>query len=175
MSAITEINKNAKQEPYVRLLVCRTCKTIEKLPAYEGPAEHDVTLEISVERHGEGHVGQLINVSVLHWESPTMQAEIVKQIWGGSAGLDVFGTNFYETKDTFAADAMACYQRHLRPKDGCHEFRDESKRLLPGTDKARKDLGLAPVRESNGPKVYLCDFCPVRSVLARKHWDKKDI
>lgn len=173
--AITEVHKNAKQEPYVRLLVCTTCKTIEKLPAYEGPPEHDVTLTISAERHGETHRGKLINVSVLHWESPTMQAEIIKQIWGGSTGLDVFGTNFYSTRDTFGEDALNCYQAHLRPKEGCPEFRSEKKRLLPGTDSERKELGLPKVREDNGPKVFLCDFCPVRSYYAHRFNTEKGI
>ncbi len=165
---IEEIRKEAKQEPYKRLLVCYTCKSIEELPPFEGPVEHDVLLNISVERHGDTHKGRLFNVSLLHWESETMRAEIVKQIWGGSTGLDVFGTDFYNTKNQFQEDALECYTKHLRPKEGCTEFRQEHKRLLPGTDKARKDLGLEPVGKSAGPKVFLCDFCPVRMYYARK-------
>lgn len=172
---LEDIRKEQKQEPYVRLLVCYTCKSIEEIPAFQGPVEHDVLLTISVERHGENHKGRLFNVSVLHWESETMKKEIIKQVWGGSTGLDVFGTNFYDTKNNFQADAMTCFTQHLRPKADCPEFRSDKKRLLPGTDKERKDLGLAPVKESNGPKVFLCDFCPVRMYYARRYNDETGI
>jgi hypothetical protein len=166
MSTVTPITQ---QEPYIRLLVCHTCKSIEELPPYEGPNEHDVLLNVSVEKHGDSHMGRLFNVSALHWHSETLRPMIIEQIRKGSPGLDVFGTQFYNTRMTFHEDAMACYKQHNRPKEGCPEFRVEKKRLVPGTNKERKEIGLSPVEKGTGPKVFVCDFCPVRSYYAHKH------
>lgn len=157
------------QEPYVRLLACRTCKTIEELPGFEGKPEDDVLLNYLVERHGPTHVGVLYNVGYVHWNSPTMRPQIVQQINdGGSSGLDVFGTHFYETRDTFREDALVCFGQHLRPKEQCPDFRSSKKLLKPDTDKERREIGLPTGKKSGGPKVYLCDFCPVRMYNARK-------
>lgn len=166
MSAITKVEH---QEPYIRLLVCHTCRSIEELPPWDGPPESDVLLQISVDRHGESHMGRLINVAALHWHSKTLRQQIIDQIQKGSPGLDVFGTSFYETRMTFAEDALQCYAKHLRPKEGCPEFRSEKKRLLPGTNAERKELGLTPTEKGSGPRVFLCDFCPVRVYYAKKH------
>lgn len=149
-----------EQEPYIRLLVCRTCKTIEELPPFDGRPEDDVLLTISVERHGESHTGLLYNVSALHWQSETMRDAIKKQIAEGSPGLDIFGTQFYETKMTFHEDAMKCFALHMRPKGQCPDYMSNRKRLSPGTKHERKELGLDP---TTGPKVYLCQFCPVHT------------
>lgn len=164
------ITTSTQQEPYVRLLVCRTCKSIDELPPFDGRPEDDVLLQITIEKHGENHVGLLYNVAALHWQSETVRAQVIQQIQeGGSNGLNVFGTQFYETRMQFHEDAMTCYQQHARPKGGCPDFRSEKKRLLPGTNKERKDLGLAPVEKSGAPKVYLCDFCVVRVHAAKKY------
>ena len=156
------MSATVEQEPYIRLLVCRTCKSIEELPSHSGRPEDDVLLRISVDRHGPEHVGVLYNVSALHWNSETMRAAIKEQITKGSSGLDVFGTNFYSTRMTFSEDAMACWEKHLRPKGQCSEFRSEKKRLLPDTKGERKDLGLSAPEHSSATRIYLCDFCPVR-------------
>lgn len=156
------MSAKVEQEPYIRLLVCRTCKSIEELPPHSGRPEDDVLLRISVDRHGSEHVGVLYNVSALHWNSETMRQAIKEQITKGSSGLDVFGTNFYSTRMTFAEDAMSCWQQHLRPKGQCPDFRSEKKRLLPDTKNERKDIGLSSPDKSSATRVYLCDFCPVR-------------
>jgi len=163
------------QEDYIRLLICRTCKSIEELPPWPGKPEDDVLLQVSVERHGDNHVGVLYNVGALHWASPTMREAIKEQITKGSSGLDAFGTNFYQTRMTFHDDAMKCYQKHLRPKGQCPDFRNEKKRLSPGTNAERKDLGLSPVEKGTGPRVFLCDFCPVRVYNSRKHNEEKGL
>ena len=162
MSATTE------QEPYVRLLVCRTCKSIDELPSFDGPVEQDVLLEITVDRHGSEHIGTLYNVPMLHWQSKTMKAKIIDQLTNGSAGLDVFGTGFYATRMQFHDDAMKCFSQHQRPKGQCSEFHADKKRLLPDTKLDRKDVGLSDPKNAPGPRVYLCDFCPVSVYNAHK-------
>lgn len=164
MVDIPLLDKDQEQEPYLRLLVCRTCKTIDELPPFDGRPEDDVLLEITVQRHGQDHVGLLYNVSELHWRSDTLREEIKKQIVaGGSPGLDVFGTGYYSTRMQFHDDAMKCWSEHLKPKGQCPDYGSERKRLLPDTAAERKDAGLAKPSRSPGTRVYLCQFCPVHT------------
>lgn len=157
------------QDVNIRLLVCRDCKTIEELPDYDGNPTDDLLLNISVERHQKPnpHVGLLFKFPMKYWIVPKVKEEIIKQIQQGSSGLDVFGTQFYETKMTFHEDAMACYAQHNRPKGQCADYKAEKKLLKAGTDKERKELGLSA--SGKGPKVYLCDFCPVKSYNMKQH------
>lgn len=169
------LDRAQEQEPYIRLMVCRTCKTIDELPPYQGPPEGDVLLQLTVDRHGSEHIGLLVNVSALHWNSKTMRAAIIEQIQQGSTGLDVFGTQFYETKMQFAEDALSCWASHNRPKGQCPDFRSEKKRLLPKTAQDRKDAGLESPSASNATRVYVCDFCPVRIYNERKAREEKGL
>ncbi len=85
----------AEQEPHFRLLVCRTCKTIDELPSADQDPSN-VLLEITVERHGADHIGVLYNVPAVIWMSEKMRPQVIEQIQGGgSSGLDAFGTQFY--------------------------------------------------------------------------------
>jgi hypothetical protein len=152
--------------PQIRLLICAVCSSIEELPDYEGPVERDDLLEISVQKHrfpsGEPHKGSLMKVPVAAWMRDEVRKKIIEKIkGGGSKGLAEVDEKYYDTRSTFANDALACYKSHLRPKNGCPEYGSESKALRPDTDQERKDLGLAPVDKSQGPKTYLCQFCPV--------------
>jgi hypothetical protein len=56
---------------------------------------------------------------------------------------------------------MDCYQKHNKPKDGCSDWQDKSKLLIPNTIKERKAEGMARYQDEAGPKTYLCNFCPV--------------
>lgn len=150
----------------IRLLVCQQCKTIEELPDYEGPAEHDYLLAYRVEPHqtnGLEHIGLLFKVNEVDWEVPHKREEIQKQISaklaGGETGL---GHEFYDLKNTFQEDALACYNQHLR-NPACSDYKDESKRLTPGTAAERKAAGLPEYRSPRDR--YLCEFCPVHSLV----------
>jgi hypothetical protein len=149
-------------EPNIRLLVCRTCKSIEELPDWEGGPETDVLLEITVQKHGDSHIGNLLKFPVRYWVVPKVREAILSQIKEGSAGLDVISNNFYATKSQFGEDAMTCWGLHNRPMGQCDDYKSEKKRLMPDTRKERLDAGLDDIKGS-GPKVYLCDFCPVKS------------
>lgn len=164
-------------EPMIRLLVCRNCKSIEELPDFDGDPRDDVLLNISVEKHQQpdAHVGLLFKFPVKYWAVPKVQEEIIKQIRGGSEGLDVFQKNFYATKMTFAEDAMTCYSEHLRPKGQCADYKSDKKLLKPQTSAERKDAGLSKYEQTGGPKVYLCDFCPVKSFNMKKFNEEKGL
>jgi len=138
----------------LRLLICRDCRSIEELPDFTGPVEHDVVLDHAVEAHrypnGEAHFGNLADVEESDWRDPSRQAEIVKQITSKTTGLE---SEFYATKNTFEAEALKCYAKHRRPDQGCIDWQNSKKRL--GNP--------SKMGWQVGPKVYLCDFCPVRS------------
>jgi hypothetical protein len=153
-----------KSEPMIRVLVCRNCKTIEELPDYEGDPAMDTLLNILVSKHQKPveHIGLLMKFPLKYWVVPKIQDEIVKQIRGGSEGLDAFQTNFYATRNQFAEDSMRCFSDHNRPKGQCPDYKSDKKLLKPDTNAERKDAGLEKAGVT-GPKVYLCDFCPVKS------------
>ena len=167
MADIKGIAEKERSEPQIRLLVCRTCKSIEELPDFDGPAEYDDLLEIATQRHQrpEPHIGNLLKFPLKYWAREDVKTSIVNQIKEGSTGLDAFGTNFYETKSIFAEDAMNCFSLHLRPSNGCSDYKSDRKVLKPDTTKYRLEAGLDT---SARPKIYLCDFCP-----AKMHYQKK--
>lgn len=159
-------NPLGEQEPHFRLLVCRTCSTIEELPGADEDIG-DTLLNIAVERHSDNHFGVLWNVPKGIWMAPEMKKAVIEQIHDKvGSGLNSFGTQFYETKSQFSQDAMECYSLHLRPKGQCSEYKSEKKRLSSKTEAERRAAGLDV---KGGPKIYLCDFCPVKSFNMKKH------
>jgi hypothetical protein len=163
-----------QNEPMFRLLYCLVCQTLEELPPYDGVPEQDHLLAIAVETHvfpsGEPHKGKLFVLPLRAWAKPESKKEIIRQIkGGGSAGLDEIDDKFYESRSTFMEGAMECYMRHNKPKDGCVDWQNKSKLLIPNTAKERKAEGMARYQDEAGPKTYLCNFCPVSiSVNQRK-------
>ena len=157
--------------PQIRLLFCFNCKSLEELPDFEGNPRDDYLLEILIERHesaGVKHAGQLMKVPLQLWSVETVKEEITKQIYAkGAPGFDALMPGFYDTKATFAEDAMACWKQHLQPKGQCPDYGSEKKRLIPNTVKERKELGLSPATEG-GPRIFLCQFCPVHVYNVRK-------
>lgn len=149
----------------IRLLACQQCKSIEELEDFDGPPDYDDLLNTLVSRHrtasGTEHVGALFRVNKDEWAKEHAQKEILHQIAakleGGETGL---GHAFYDLKNTFQADALQCWKEHNR-NPACGDYRNDSKRLSAGTDAERKSLGLAPHRSTR----FLCDFCPVQSLV----------
>lgn len=166
---VTEIKDNG---PKIRVLYCWNCRSIEEIPDYEGDPEYDDLLQILVERHettGIPHNGTLFKVGVNTWSQEKYRNEIIDQIREkGGQGLANLDPDYYNTKATFYEDAMKCYSLHLRPVDHCYDWKNERKRLLPKTAELRKDAGLAAPSQSLSTKVYLCDFCPVKSMVMTK-------
>jgi hypothetical protein len=152
--------------PKIRLLYCYNCQTVEELPDFEGNPDDDLFLELAIEKHesaGIKHTGFLSKIGVKLWSQEKFRKEIIKNIrsrvGGGLADID---PDYYTTKATFYEDALKCYSDHLRPEAGCHDFRDSKKRLIPKTHAERKEAGL-PNPADSATRVYLCDFCPVKT------------
>lgn len=143
--------------PKLRLLACRECKSIEEIPDYEGNPRNDVLLQDTLSRHmteWSTHEVALIKVPVKWWQDKTIQPQLIKQIsQGGSKGLDELDAEYYASKATYADQAMECFNRHQRPKEGCIDWHEHDKRIGNPTTEGWK----------TGPKVYVCDFCPVSS------------
>jgi hypothetical protein len=158
--------------PLVRLLRCFVCETWEELPDWDGAVEEDFLLEVSISKHvfpsGEPHVGKLFKVPLKAWMNPEQRKGVLEQLGkGGSAGLDEIDPDksFYDTKMTFMEDAMNCYKAHLQPKLGCPEYGSPEKRILPKTAVERAELGLPSPKDAPGPRIYVCNFCPVHSIV----------
>lgn len=175
-------NKVNPNEPMMRLLVCKKCKSVEEVPQYEGPdggensAEYDSSLRFFIDQHMAKGCKKdnwiMYSLPTKYWIIPKVKESIVKQIEEGAQGLDVFGTNFYATKENFTADAMTCWiKEHNQAKD-CSDYKSDKKLLKAGTDKERAEAGM---EASGGPKVYLCDYCPVKSVVQEKAYKKKGL
>lgn len=165
---LPDLSPPKSAEPKIRLLHCLTCNSIEELPWYEGPPEHDDLLEISVQRHrfpsGDPHAGNLFDVEIRLWALENIRKEIIGQIrGGGSKGLNEFDEKFYDTRSTFYEDAMACYASHMRPKGQCPDYMSDKKDLIPDTKSERREAGLAEPSKAPGPRVKLCQFCPVHT------------
>lgn len=158
--------------PQLRIFYCWNCKSFDELPDYQGPAEYDDLLAILVERHqsaGVPHACTPFRVGVRLWSNENVRNQIIKQIRSGTnGGLDELDPDYYSTRSMFYEDAMQCYAKHLRPKDSCPDWKADNKRLLPKTAELRKMVGLETPGQSAGTKVYLCDFCPMKSVVMTK-------
>mgnify|MGYP006271821273 CR=1 FL=1 len=159
--------------PKIRLLYCYNCRTIEELPDFEGHPDDDVTLQVLIDRHesaGIPHTGFLSKIGVKLYSRPEVRKQVIEnlrnRVGGGLADID---PDYYTTKATFFDDAMKCFNLHLRPAEGCYDWRSKNKRLVPkGTDDIRKELGLESAAKSESTKVFLCDFCPAKSFYVDK-------
>lgn len=155
----------------LRLLVCGHCKTIEELPDYDGPVEYDTLLENLVSRHqfpsGTPHApATLGKVSEDDWGKPHVRQEIVKQISGKLTGTSEtgLGSEYYDTRDTFQEDALACFNKHSR-NPGCPDYKSDSKRLTSGAEKDIKAEFGIDIRADRRSDRWLCEFCPVHSLV----------
>jgi hypothetical protein len=178
-----------KDPDYLLLLICHQCKSIEEIPyvkhgKYLGDGKWDQSENpfiepIAAPHASKDHRGTLMDIPLIGWVHPNRPEirektleEIKKQVLGGgSSGLDVFGTNFYDLKDTYSADAMSCYSIHNRPKGQCPDYKSDRKILKPGTAGERKAEGLAESKV----KIHLCDFCPVKMHNQQKAYQAKGL
>ena len=165
--------ESPSNEPMFRLLYCLVCEPLEELPPYDGDPKVDTLLEIAVESHvfpsGEPHKGKLFVVPLRAWAKSESKKEIIRQIkGGGSMGLAEIDDSFYDSRSTFMEGAMDCYKQHNKPKDGCSDWKNKTKMLVPKTAKERKAEGLGRYEDEPGPKTYLCDFCPVAIGVAQR-------
>lgn len=141
-----------------RLLVCRDCKTLDRLPDYDGPPEHDAALSYVIERHhtyGDGltHIGSIMHIPQKDYDRLGDHTQLSKELFDAEDEARA-------SRDTFNEDANKCFNRHHRPDMGCIDYMEDSKRI--GT----------PTRHPGIEPMYLCHFCPVHHgyVVVEQRW-----
>jgi hypothetical protein len=158
-------------EEYVRILVCHTDGAVHELPDYDGPPEYDDTLKYRLSEHkfgdGSAHFGNMARLKKSDWDKKTYRDAILEEIAaavrpGEGSGL---GQAFYDVKDNFMSDAAQCWKRHSRTLD-CGDYMTDKMRLYPDTKADRKSEGLESGKSR--PSTFLCQFCPVHSVIQGK-------
>jgi hypothetical protein len=149
---------------HIRLLLCKTCGTMEELPDYEGDPRGDFILEALVKKH-PNHLADpnvpLVRIEKKHWDTPSTRKAIIAQI-RDKTGHTGFDMTYYDAKNTFQEDAHECFNKHLR-NPACGDYKTDSKRLTPSTTAERKAAGLPKYRSAHDR--FLCDFCPVQSLV----------
>jgi hypothetical protein len=151
---------------------------MDELPSYEGSPDSDVFLNELVEKHhsidSTAHAGEdvarIINitdpngkgVSPEFWDKN--RKEIIKQLSGQFVNEGVAWAT--DSRNTWMEDAMVCYNRHRRPKDGCPDYRDDSKRIGRPTKEGQAVLKDQYKLGRRDPCI--CDFCPVKSGVQTK-------
>ena len=141
-----------------RLLVCRACGTMNRMLDYDGPAEYDMELIETIDRHMEhssrakhpdAHPSQLFRLSDEDAERLDVESEVCRAL----SDEQIF---IKEIREEFKDEAMKCFNRHGRPDEGCIDWKDESKVI------GRKKGVPAAYRK------YLCECCPVNSYVEFK-------
>lgn len=157
----------------IRLLLCYVCDSIDPLPWFDGPVEHDETLIARLKQHrtpeGHPHRGNLATVSESSWNTPDRRERIVEELSkaraGGEAGL---GTKFYDVRSTFEEDAYKCWQHEHNRTTNCEDYKSDKKRLLADTREERRDLGLSVKTKDRAGGTHLCMFCPYASIVMQR-------
>jgi hypothetical protein len=164
----------------MRLATCLSCHTITKLVDFEGAnPEHDVVLQDWIDRHlhsvpvdeipGPLHPGaQIVGIdmpditrSPAFFSMPIEDQERALERITGEAVINLQSElqrqtqQVFEYRDDLRDEAAKCYIRHRSPsypERGCHDYRDDSKRV--GRTKVPAKL-----------QKHLCDFCPYSSTI----------
>jgi hypothetical protein len=166
-----------KDGPRDQLLVCGDCHTIEHIPAFDGPMEHNQPLQARLRNHlvpmAEGvstHAIAFTTVNARLWAtSEEFRTYIAKAITDAEKTGDVgLGSKMYDLKSTFQEDAMNCWRHaHNRTQD-CGDYKSEKMKLVPDTKAERKDLGLETRHRFIESTVFICDYCPYKSIVMQK-------
>jgi len=147
-----------------RLLICNTCKTVDKLPNYatenDPEAKHDHHLRDAIDLHmrkfggpPDRHKANLFSIDDAELELID-ETRLQQAVHDGR--LEAF---LKEEREQYKTDALGCYNLHNRPTvgagygSGCADCRDKSRAI-------GRTAGLPP-EEWN----YLCDFCPYHSYV----------
>lgn len=140
---------------YDRLLVCKTHGVMYKMRPYDGPPEYDQELIELCDRHN-AQVQDPDNCKALIFRTDPETAsklDIETALKNELKEQDVYIRDF---RDELKTDALKCYNRHDRPKQGCIDWCAEEKTI------GRK-IG---VPKEN--RQYLCMYCPVGSWVAEQ-------
>jgi hypothetical protein len=161
--------------PKLRLLQDLTAHKVYEIPFYSGPSERDFLLlellqrirredpewsrddeRLPMDQQPHAHKGNLMIIERRVWEK--RRTEILKDMWRDVRGMSEEDA-LQSYRNTYTEDASTCFNRHQRPKMGCIDYKDESKRIGNPTAGGR---GMRQALAHIAP-IHLCDFCPVKS------------
>lgn len=135
-------------EDFHRLLVCKTHGVMWKMKPYDGPPEYDMELREICDRHN-AQIPDPQNCSALIYRTDPETAsklDIETALRTDLEGHNVFIRDF---RDELKVDALKCFNRHNRPKQGCLDWCSEEKTI------GRK-VGVPKEK-----RQYVCMYCPV--------------
>jgi len=133
---------------YQRLLVCKTHGVMYKMRPYDGPPEYDMELRELCDRHN-AQIPDPDNCRALIYRTDPDTAsklDVETAIKKELKEQDVYIRDF---RDELKVDALKCFNRHNRPKQGCIDWCSEDKTI------GRK-VGIP--KEA---RQYVCMYCPV--------------
>lgn len=145
-----------------RLLVCKSCGVMYKLPPYDGPAEYDMALIEIINRHlgqaddprPESHISLIFRTDDETASKLDIETALRKEL----SDNDVFIRDY---RDDLKVEAIKCFNRHNRPSAGCQDYEDESKVI------GRK-VGVPKEK-----RQYLCYYCPAQEYVTHQLRVKK--
>jgi NADH:ubiquinone oxidoreductase subunit len=158
------------------LFFCHPCHTIDEIPGYEpDKADYDARIDHIYLSHIRRHPSTedrfilewaaLAFVPTRHWKDPEYNKQIKTKLLEGM-GKGGFDQNFYDTQNTFKADAMECYKRHGNPayksntQPKCTDYLDHKMEIKPNTNAERKKAGLPTYDETKAKRSFICEYCP---------------
>jgi hypothetical protein len=167
---------NRGSEHLTGLLICWPCKVIEEIKDYDPDnADNDPRIGHIVEAHLRKHPSfedrhilewmALGFVPTRPWKDPEYRKQMTEQILKGN-GKTGFDQEFYDIRDTFKEDALACYQRHNRPafksntQPKCADYLSHNMEIKPNTARERKVAGLPTYDETKTKRSFICEHCP---------------
>lgn len=130
-----------------RLLVCKTHGVMYKMKPYDGPAEYDQELRELCDRHNAQVPNpQDCNAIIFRTDEETAKKlDAETAVKGELEKNDVY---IRDTRDELKVDALKCFNRHNRPKQGCIDWCADDKTV------GRK------VGVPKDKRQYLCMYCP---------------
>jgi hypothetical protein len=140
---------------FERLLVCKAHGTMYKMRPYDGAVEYDMELRELCDRHN-AQVPDPDNCRALIFRIDPETASKIDFETAFKKELEDHDIYIKETRDDLKVEALKCYNRHDRPKEGCIDWCAESKTI------GRK-TGVPPSH-----RQYLCMYCPVGSWVAEQ-------
>lgn len=151
-----------------RLLVCHTCKSVDKLPDFHPTDDpevikHDHYLIDAIDRHKNKYLNRVnpnehfANIYTIADDELALIDEKRLEQAVHDGRLEEF---LREEREQYKEDALGCYNLHNRPTVGgmgyglgCSDYRSKSKAIGRTTGIPEDEW------------TYLCDFCPYHSYV----------
>lgn len=158
------------------LFFCHQCHSIDEIPDYDPEnANNDPRIDRIVESHYRRHPSTedrfilewaaLAFAPTRHWKDPEYKKIIQQKLLEGM-GQGGFDQDFYDTQNTFKADALECWKRHNQPayksntQPKCTDYLSVQMEIKPNTNRERTKAGLPTYDETKAKRVFICEYCP---------------